>query len=85
MLENPRLAPFALQLTKTVFYPFSLTDHQSSKPANQDIQLQRSGKDTRRTKASSQGKQASHHTVKLSAELPFKRWAFSLKSGMAVL
>jgi hypothetical protein len=43
MLENPRLTAFTLQLDQAVFYPLSITDHQSSKPASQDIQLQRSG------------------------------------------
>jgi hypothetical protein len=40
-LEHPKLTPFTLQLNQAVFYLLSLSDHQRSKPVNQDIQLQR--------------------------------------------
>jgi hypothetical protein len=42
MLESPKLTPFTLQLNQEVFTP-NLSDHQRSKPINQDMHLLRCG------------------------------------------
>jgi hypothetical protein len=43
ILGRPRLILFTLQLNQVIFSHLSLSDHRSSKPVNQDIQLQRCG------------------------------------------
>jgi hypothetical protein len=86
MLENPRLTTFALQLNQAIFYPLSLSDHQTSKPVSQDIQLQWSDAG----QLENQGQRPlwtcvlSHSQVE-PLNCTLKRQTFSLRSGMTEL
>jgi hypothetical protein len=74
MLESLRLTPFTLQLNQAVFYPFSLSDHQTTKPVSWDIQLRRCG--ARQLENQGQHLFWDMHLVMYSNwtfELPFKK------------
>jgi hypothetical protein len=78
------LAIFTLELNQEVFYPFSPSDRQRSKPASEDIQLQRRGSRVPgEPRAAPILGQAFRHVLKPTPELPFKKWTFSLRSGMS--